>query len=303
MTWPLREPQRQALVAALQQYDARVERLAGLSSPARYEALSWQIVASLRREDYYSLVQKRHGGIERTDPNHTSFDPERAVAWHGAQGDVDEASWLIFLMTHFARPADTGWLRLRDVYGKLGTGRWTWNIVRQNPAAFSTWVNTNAGAIRGKFGNHRKYESLRADADKPFARTVADYVQMIGPNGHAGFIVRAGQRGGNDRFDYLYQNFAVRGFGRLAKFDYLMLLSRYDIVSMVPTQAYLAQATGPKRGARLLFDDDPDSPTSPGRIQQKLSLLDNSLHLGMAVWEDSLCNWQKSPDLFVHYTG
>lgn len=303
MIWPTREPHRLSIVAALQQYDATVERLPGLASPRRYESLSCQIIASQRREDYYRFVQVRPSRSERADPQHQSFDPERAVAWHLSQGDVDEASWLIFLMTHFARPSGTGWLRLRDVYGMLGAGVWTWGLVSQNPTAFSAWVDANAGAIRGKFGNHRKYESLRADADRPIGVTVSDYVRLIGPNGHAAFFANIALGGANDRFDYLYRRLAVRSFGRLAKFDYLMLLSRYGLVPMVATQAYLAGATGPKRGARLLFDGNADSGMSPAHLQQKLSRLDAVLNLGMSVWEDSICNWQKSPDQFVHYTG
>ena len=79
----------------------------------------------------------------RADPNDPGFDAERAVAYHVQNGDVDEAAWLVFLMTHFARPVDTGWLRLRDVYGRLGQGRWDWATVSGNPAAFNAWLAAN----------------------------------------------------------------------------------------------------------------------------------------------------------------
>ena len=100
------------------------------------------------------------------DPNDLSFDAERAVAYHLQKGDVDEAAWLVFLMTHFARPEDAGWRRLRDVYGRLGAGVWDWKTVSANPAAFTSWIAANWQNVRGKFGNHRKYESLRDDADR-----------------------------------------------------------------------------------------------------------------------------------------
>jgi hypothetical protein len=39
--------------------------------------------------------------------------------------------------------------------------------VSANPAAFTSWLATNWRKVGGKFGNHRKYESLRNDSDRP----------------------------------------------------------------------------------------------------------------------------------------
>jgi hypothetical protein len=63
-----------------------------------------QFISSLRRESYYALVQRQTISARRADPNSPSFDPERAVAYHLQRGNVDEAAWLVFLMTHFGRP-------------------------------------------------------------------------------------------------------------------------------------------------------------------------------------------------------
>jgi hypothetical protein len=38
-------------------------------------------------------------GLTRTN---SSFDAERAVAFYVQRGNIDEAAWLVFLMTHFA---------------------------------------------------------------------------------------------------------------------------------------------------------------------------------------------------------
>jgi hypothetical protein len=38
-------------------------------------------------------------------------------------------------------------------------------------------------------------------------------------------------------------------------------------------------------------------------LQARLDVLDRDLGVGMAVMEDALCNWQKSPDRFVHFKG
>jgi hypothetical protein len=159
-----REAEKQRIMAALRNHAATVRPLPGLADPRAVDTLAMQFVASLRREDYYRLVQRKLVSADRADPNNPTFDAERAVAYHVQHGNFDEAAWLAFLMTHFARPADTGWLRLRDVYGILGAGVWDWIKVSTNPAAFTAWLAANWRNIRGKFGNHRKYESLRPDA-------------------------------------------------------------------------------------------------------------------------------------------
>lgn len=303
--WPSRQAEHQRLVTELMA--ARTAQgLQGLPNIQTIETLAMQFVASLRREDYYRLVQRAPISPDRADPNHGSFDAERAVAFHMQQGNVDEASWLIFLMTHFARRPDSGWRRLQDVYGMLGGGRWDWLSVTANPAAFDQWLTANWMHVRGAFGNHRKYESLRPDAKRPMQRAVADYLAWIGANGHADFFAVAVIAAGNDPhtiFDHLYQQMRICSFGRLAKFDYLSLIGRYKLAPIEAGSAYLDGATGPGNGARLLIDGDSHSGTSNRAIQQKLDELDARLNVGMAVMEDALCNWQKSPSHFVHYVG
>lgn len=303
--WPSRQAEHQRLVTELTAARA-VQGLQGLPDNQTIETLAMQFIASLRREDYYRLVQRSPISADRADPNHGSFDAERAIAFHMQQGNVDEAGWLIFLMTHFARHRHSGWRRLQDVYGKRGGGRWDWVSVTANPAAFDQWLTANWMHVGGAFGNHRKYESLRPDANRPMQRAVADYLAWIGVGGHAAFFATAVVAAGNDPhtiFDYLYQQMKICSFGRLAKFDYLSLIGRYNLAPIVAGSAYLDGATGPGNGARLLIDGASDSGTSNEIIQQKLDILDARLNVGMAVMEDALCNWQKSTRHFVHYVG
>lgn len=304
--WPSWDPERQRIAGALQRHAAQVRPLPGVADPQALEALSLQFIASLRREAYYRAVQRPPIPARRADPQSPSFDPERAVAFHVQAGNVDEAAWLLFLMTHFARPADSGWKRLTDVYGRLGAGTWDWASVSGHPGAFTTWLAANWTTIGGKFGNHRKYESLRPTANRNMGRVVAEYVGWIGLNGHARFFADIVRRAGNDPhviFDVMYREMPVVSFGRLAKFDYLMLLARYGIAPISPGSAYLDGATGPRSGVSLLFTGTHQSGRSAQALQGMLDELDQDLNVGMAVMEDALCNWQKNPRRFVHYKG
>lgn len=302
--WPSKEAERARIATALA--DARTSLgLQGLPDQATIDTLALQFIASLRREDYYKLLQAKPVGADRAEPNSASFDPERAITHLMQQGNVDEAGWLIFLMTHFARPA-SGWQRLKDVYGRLGAGQWNWATVVADPEAFYDWTAANWQAIGGSFGNHRKYESLNPTKNRPMKRAVADYLAWIGPAGHAAFFNSIVHAAGNDPhtiFDHLYKSLKIRSFGRLAKFDYLSLVSRYGLAPIEAGSAYLGGATGPGRGARLLVDGNPTSATGNAILQSRLNQLDAMLNVGMAVMEDSLCNWQKSPQRFIHYLG
>src|SRR5947207_2625802 len=103
--WPNWQAQKNRIAAALRHHSQTVHPLPGIVPQGALEALALQFVASLRRESYYALVQRKVISACRADPNDAGFNPERAVAYHLQQGNVDEAAWLVFLMTYFGRPA------------------------------------------------------------------------------------------------------------------------------------------------------------------------------------------------------
>jgi hypothetical protein len=304
--WPSWEAEKLRIEAALRRHSESLRPLPGIAEPDACNTLAWQFVASLRRESYYRQVQRKAISARRADPNNPAFDAERAVAYHLQQGNVDEACWLVFLMTHFARPEDSGWTRLKDVYGKLGGGIWDWKTVSADPTAFTSWLAANSRNIRGKFGNHRKYETLRDDSGRGTGKVVESYVSWIGSEGHGRKFADVVRAAGNDPhtiFDALYRSLRVVSFGRLAKFDYLSLICRYSIAPIDAGSAYLQGATGPAEGAHLLFDGRRDGPSSLESLQTWLDALDRDLHVTMKVMEDALCNWQKCPTRFIHFKG
>ena len=158
--------------------------------------------------------------------------------------------------------------------------------------------------IGGAFSNHRKYESLRTDSAKGTAAVVQSYVDWVGPAcSHAkliGDLVRSGGNHPHSIFDRVYRDMKVLRFGRLGKFDFLALVGRLDLAPISPGSAYLKGATGPLKGARLLFGN---GSISEAILEDWLRDLDAKLGVGMQVMEDALCNWQKSPTHFVHFRG
>jgi hypothetical protein len=92
---------------------------------------------------------------------------------------------------------------------------------------------------------------------------------------------------------------AVARFGRTARFDYLTMLGKLGLAAIQPGSTYMEGATGPARGARLLFGVDASQRT----LDQWVVQLGSILSLGMQEMEDSLCNWQKSPAVFRRFRG
>jgi len=305
--WPTRMEKARQIAAGLKDFADNHRSLPGVATDAARETLAMQMVASLRRLDYTNIIRRRPNHPDRANPQSTLFDPERGAIWYARAGSLDEAAWLIFLATHFGKHPLTGWQRVKDVYSGLGEGIWTWERVSRNPPAFRAWLRAKQELIGGGFGNHRKYESLNPDSAGGTAEVIESYVAWIGPGrSHAKRFVELVRDGGNDPhriFDHFYNDMRVTRFGRLGKFDFLALLGRLDLAPISPGSAYLDGATGPLRGARLLFAGDPSSRLKAETLEDWLRELDVQLGVGMQVMEDSLCNWQKSPARFVHFRG
>jgi len=290
------------------------QALLGIQNDISRSVFVRQLIDSIHRVQYVSVLQSRDISIRRTNPGDELFDPLKAAIFQQRSGNSEEAFWLIFLFVHFGKHPKSGWQYVRDIYGRLGDGnRWDWENTSANPTGFRAWLAAHAGDLkrpeaRGGFGNHRKYESLDAYSSNGTGAVVQSYVMWIDPpRTHQQLIAQTLERAeGNRRkaFDMLYHSMsAVTRFGRLARFDYLTMLGKLRLATIEPGSAYIESATGPLRGARLLFDGNEASNSRAAALDQSLLELDDYLKVGMQVLEDALCNWQKSPIQYERFRG
>lgn len=285
----------------------------GINTTQNLECLIKQIIDSVRRIKYISLIKENtYESADIADPNYSHFDPIKAAVWHKSQGNVDEAFWLIFLFVHFGKHTIKKWELVKDIYGQLGNGQlWDWTAINGEPNLFRAWLNQNQVALKnGRFGNHRKYESLDALKATGTASILISYVNWINTYGsHTQMINAAINTVGDDEetlFNHLYKSMSdVVRFGRTAKFDYLTMIGKLDLAKIAPGSAYLNEATGPRRGASLLFEGSTEAKVSVKDLEAKLRELNAYLELyyGWQVLEDSLCNWQKDPTSYVYFRG
>lgn len=291
----------QQLDTAFNLYENKFQALPGINNPNIRDVLLRQMVESFHRVKYVELILNRLISSRRADPNDCLFDPIKAAIIRLRQGEIDDACWLVFLFVHFGKHPKGGYRYASELYGKLGGGRWDWTNISQNISAFKAWWDSNYIIIKnggpGGFGNHRKYESL-----KHAANVVDSYINWVQKGvDHQTLLNNAITNGGDPRkaFDILYHSMAkVMRFGRTARFDYLTMLGKLKIAPIIPGIAYLDDSTGPVKGAQLLFGTG-----STNELSQWLVDLDQFLNVGMQILEDSLCNWQKSPNTFKPFRG
>ena len=292
-------------------------RLPGIENRAFKAALVEQLIESIRRVRYIAVIDTRPLCAGRQEPTSDMFDPIKAATLRKRENRFDEACWLVFLFVHFGKHHRTGWRLVRDIYGGLGAQSWDWITTSSNLQAFRNWLSSHQLTLMGRdgvsrhFGNHRKYESLDATSPQGTGAVVESYVQWVMNSGtHQSLFQESQHRTGGDArkaFSDLYGSMnAVTRFGRTARFDYLTMIGKLGLATIEPGSAFLVGATGPLRGARLLFGGSTTANINARNLDTRLVELDSLLSLGaygMQVLEDALCNWQKRPDQFQAFRG
>lgn len=295
----------------LRDYRVDGQPLPGIASPAALATLVEQMVESVHRVDFVKRIRDKKDKItaRRIDPKDDMFEPIRAAVWHMDRGNINEAFWIVFLFVVCGRNLKTGYGLLRMVYGAFKDQFvWTWEQYNSEKDGFTLWLHDRLPEIEKaksgfRFGNHRQYESIR-NLDS----VLKSYADWVGPErSHVALIESAKAVAGDDPkklFAYLYKSMdAVLRFGRLGKFDYLTMVGKVGLVDVEPPSAYMTEATGPATGAQLLFGVPGMGQKSRKKMDELAIALDGELQVGMQVIEDSLCNWQKSPDKFLAFRG
>jgi hypothetical protein len=299
-----------ALQDALMAFDDKVHALPGIKGRDRRQVFIEQVIESIRRVRYVGVLNARKISAASADPQKDCFDPLKAAIVHQRNGDSDEAFWLVFMFVHFGKHGHGGWRYIREIYGKFGEGGlWDWASTSTDVDGFRAWLHTHTEKLKrknapGGFGNHRKYESLNAKSEKGTGAVVDSYVKWVGPpRTHAILMADALAQAGNSpsrAFATLYDSMdALKRFGRTARFDYLTMVGKLALANIAPGSPYMVGATGPLKGAALLF-----RVAGPAtKLDDLTRELGNHLGVGMQVMEDSLCNWQKSPAKFKPFRG
>jgi hypothetical protein len=273
-----------------------------------------QLIESVRRIEYAKRLPEMQLSPDRANPASDLFDPLKAAVLHHRDGDVDEAFWLTFLATHCGRHLKDGWQLARDLYsGYGGVGIWTWSRISTHLADFHKWMvkeypAMTSDGVNRRFGNHRKYETLRPDSARGTSRVIQSYVAWVGANrGHGLLVDEARQAVGPDPravFDHLYRSMkVVTSFGRTGRFDFLAMVGNLGLTNIVPGSPYLEGATGPLSGAKLLFCGSKTATVDTATLDSWAVGLGDYLDMGMQAMEDGMCNWQKSPDKFIPFRG
>ncbi|EPB8041999.1 alpha-glutamyl/putrescinyl thymine pyrophosphorylase clade 3 protein [Pseudomonas aeruginosa] len=293
-------------------YSKEVRGLPGVEFPENRETLIAQLIDSIRRIKYVEVIRQRRLSPLRGEAGSDMFDPIKAAVIHTKNGNIDEASWLIFLATHFGKSGKDGWSLAQVFYSALGQGfTWDWKRATYNPDRMVEWLERNYQEIsdrKYRFGNHRKYESMNPARRSFTGIVLRSYVHWVLASGsHIDLFGKALERHNQDprqAFRDLYKSMsAVCRFGRTGRFDYLTMIGKVGVANIQADSTYMGNATGPYDGAKLLFLGRTNGEASRRTLDQWIVSLDTYLDVGMQVLEDALCNWQKSPGKYIQFRG
>lgn len=301
------------IIARIDLLAARFGPMPGLNIVGSKLCWAQQIVSSLRRTSYTDVLLARKVDPIRCDPHSELFDPIRAAIHFGRSGLLDEAVWLVFVLTHFGKHSLDEWKLAKNIYGSFGDGQiWSFAAYGADQQGFERMLHRNSGKLAdsklaGRYSNHRKFESKKPNAISDTFLTFYAWQTEFGS--FRDRVIKAHMVSGQEpqaAFDELYtsmKSVSRFGGGRLGRFDFLTMLGKLHLAPISPGSVYLDGASGPLDGARLLFFGDRKHPISGKALGRRVDDLDEVLEVGKQVIEDSLCNWQKSPGTFVYFRG
>jgi len=130
--------------AGFRSFEIQDTPLPGIANRGNRVCLIEQLVESVRRIKYISVICREPLSQFRADPTSHLFDPIKAAVLRMHAGLTDEAFWLIFYSVHFGKHRIDRWRLARDIYGHLG-GRqpWDWRMTSADPAVFRAWLATS----------------------------------------------------------------------------------------------------------------------------------------------------------------
>lgn len=298
----------------LERFDREVYELPGLADLENRECLVLQIIDSIRRVEYSIIVNQRKLSGHCADATLTGFNPIMAASWHFRNGNINEAVWIIFLLTYFGKSKKSGWALIRAFYSALNTSPayWTWERVSNNFGDMIEWLKLNSEQVKsqGVFSNHRRYTSFNPNSSMGPISVFSTYFNWIGNEGNHELklqsIINQAEELNQPIFRVFYNSIPHgMSLARLGKFDFLTMISKIGIINMVADSTYMVGATGPISGAKLLFWGSNKIKVPISEIQNRMDSLANFFNFEhrMQIIEDSVCNWQKSPGLYNRFTG
>lgn len=286
--------------------------LPGVADAVRREVFLLQMVDSIRRVRYVSVVANRPISPERADGLSPLFDPIRAAVLKSQAGDFEEACWLVFLFVHFGRHPIAGYRYAREVYSALGQrDPWTFDAVAADIVGVRAWLDNNEAHLRRGnnkgFGNHRKYISLSGSKPNATGHAFETYVSWVRGRGNHenlfGMAIEEADGNPEVAFESLFQSMSsVASFARIGKFDYLTMIQKLGLAAIQPGRPYFeANTAGPNRGARAMFESGVRM--SIGELERRTKTLGTCLGVGMQEMEDALCNWGKDTGQYTYFKG
>lgn len=228
---------------------------------------------------------------EKESSGNACFDPIAMAFTYNLRGDIDEACWLLFLLSYFGRHPRHEWRLLEKIYFGFGKrAQWTWEYASSDPSAFASWLMEYQYDLyrSGNLGNAHKFVSFDNHKAMKTADHIIGYISWVkSAKGHRQLLsdaVSSVDGLPSLIFNMLYTaiNSQLR-FKKAITFEYLSLLGIIGMINIEPGRPYLSDHLFSKLGANWLFDATAGSKLRTSELETIVTKLAQHMELPFCI--------------------
>lgn len=260
--------------------------------------LAKQSYDSIRRIEIYKTYKLR--AAQAVEGGRSYFETSNPfVLAQRSDLDTENRIWIVYLATYFGKSQKSSWELFNRAAFDLKRSLITTVQIKADIEKYFNYLESFDFFENSKFSNHRKYTKKSLGGRKGLFRSMEYVLENIK------------QYCNNDQIEFheMYKRAnQIPNFGRLASFDFSSSLVKCGFSIQEPQSMYARNSTGPLQALGFLLRLT-DSDTA---IQAQKNLSDDlvewfnqnsNIFMVGQVLEDAICNWQKNPKKYIHYTG
>lgn len=263
------------------------------------DCLSYQMIDSIGRVNIFRVYLERARKAESENLSYFHTSNPFTLAQRSSL-TLETRVWHSYVATYFGKSNSSKWNLFNKATFRDDNSLITLEYISENREEYFDYLRSLNFFENGNFSNHRKYTKKSLDGEKGVLYSfdfVLDNLPLYTPDE----IVP---------FDEIYRNaLSIPNFGRMAAFDFTCNLCKCGLNVEEPESMYQSYSTGPLEALNdfLILSGVDNAPKSL-QISIGDELLrwfetNSDIYMLAQVLEDTICNWQKSPNSHTRYFG
>ncbi len=261
--------------------------------------LSYQMVDSIRRVTIFRTYFDRARQAEKKNLSYLHTSNPFTLAQRSSL-TMETRVWYIYVATYFGKSNTSKWKLFNKATFKDDHSLITLEDILENREDYFSYLRGLNFFNNGKYSNHRKYTKKSLDGGKGVFSSFYFLIENLDLFTPAKATP----------FEEVYRNaLKIPNFGRMAAFDFTCNLCKCGLYVNEPESMYQSHSTGPLSALNdMLILSGVKNVTKNLQISLGDELLswfktNSDIYMLAQVLEDSICNWQKSPNEHIRFFG